>query len=238
MDSLDLLVILDRSGSMEAARADHEGGLRSFVRDQRDMAGDVRLTLVQFDSQDPCEIVFDRRPLEQVKDDDIRLIPRGGTPLLDAVGQAVAHLRQQLRGAAKVIVLVITDGEENSSCEWTKDRVKALVAECQREEWQFLFLGADIDAFGEAGSIGVSSVHAMAFTNMVPDSVAAAYSSTSDNLRSTRRSLVDGASMKMAAEELAYSPLQRAATAAKKGQQTHGLVHGGSDPGTDEKTKR
>src|SRR4051812_47875829 len=111
MIDLDILVILDRSGSMESAKADHIGGLRSFVADQRALGGDVRLTLTQFDTVNPCEILYDRTPLEQVG--PIELIPRGGTPLLDAVGLALAHLKaQQLTApAAQTIVMVVTDGE-------------------------------------------------------------------------------------------------------------------------------
>src|SRR4051812_34999613 len=90
MIDLDILVILDRSGSMEHAVRDHEGGLRSFVEDQKSLGGDVRLTLVQFDTVNPCDIVFDRLPLADVG--PIQLIPRGGTPLLDAMGLAIAHL--------------------------------------------------------------------------------------------------------------------------------------------------
>ena len=91
MSDLDILLILDRSGSMQERKADHEGGVRSFVEDQRQLEGDVRFTLVQFDTNDPCEIVYDRVPITAVG--PIHLIPRGGTPLLDAVGKAVAHLR-------------------------------------------------------------------------------------------------------------------------------------------------
>src|SRR3954470_19575997 len=138
MIDLDILVILDRSGSMESAKGDHIGGLRSFVEDQKSLGGDVRLTLVQFDTVNPCDIVFDRLPLADVG--PIDLVPRGGTPLLDAMGLAIAHLlaRQSAEPAAHTITMVVTDGEENSSHEWDLARVKQLVTELEKKGGQVL----------------------------------------------------------------------------------------------------
>jgi len=189
-DTLDLLVILDRSGSMQDAKKDHEGGLRSFIKEQRELEGDVRLTFVQFDTHNPCEIIYDRTPLEEVKDEDIVLVPRGGTPLLHAIGAAVSHLRDKLKRAkSRVVTMVITDGEENESHrtgpEWTKTRVRALKDELEQAGWTFLFLGANVDAFAEAATLGVASAFALGYTNAGPQ-VAAAYGATSANLRSAR----------------------------------------------------
>jgi Mg-chelatase subunit ChlD len=153
MIDLDILVILDRSGSMQDAKSDHEGGLRSFVEDQRSLAGEVRFTLVQFDTTDPCEVVYDRVALDLVT--DVTLVPRGGTPLLDAMGLAIAHLKKQqaLAPAAHTLVMVVTDGEENSSHEWSKAQVKALVDELEKGTGKVLYLGANVDAFAEAGAV-------------------------------------------------------------------------------------
>jgi len=106
---LDLLVILDRSGSMQTGKEDHEGGLRSFVEDQRKLSGDVRFTLVQFDTTNPCEVVYDRAKLEDVT--NISLIPRGGTPLEDAIGQSLTHLSKY--SPDEVICMIITDRPEH-----------------------------------------------------------------------------------------------------------------------------
>lgn len=209
--TLDLLVILDRSGSMQDARADHEGGLKSFVEDQRDLAGDVRLTLVQFDTEAPCEVVYDRTPVADVT--DIRLIPRGGTPLFDAVGKAVSHLRAQLSETAQVVVMVITDGQENASREWTKARVKALVTELEAKAWSFLFLGANMDAFAEGAAIGISGMTSVNFNNARPDTVHAAYSVTSSNVLRSRGLASSGASRQAVTACLNYTDDQRAATA-------------------------
>lgn len=207
---MDILVILDRSGSMQDAKSDHEGGLRSFVEDQRGLDGDVRFTLVQFDTQNPCEIVYDRTPIADVK--DVLLIPRGGTPLLDAVGRAVSHLRAELPPNENVVVLVITDGEENDSHEWTKDRVKSLVAELEGKGWSFLFLGANVDAFAEAAAIGISATTSLGFSNAGgAGTVGAAYAATSSNILHSRRAMAAGMSRAQAASFMSYTAQQRGA---------------------------
>lgn len=183
---LDFLIVLDRSGSMQDARKDHEGGLRSFVEDQRQLADEMRLTFVQFDTHDPCEIVFDRLPLADVKTDEIALLPRGGTPLLEAIGRSVAHMRKTLTPQDNVIVVIITDGEENSSqAEWTKARVKAVIDELEAANWKFLFLGANFDAFAEGGSLGVAPMAAMTY-QATGQSVNAMYAGVSANTMKTR----------------------------------------------------
>lgn len=211
-DVLDLLVILDRSGSMQDARDDHEGGLRSFVKDQCELEGDVRLTLVQFDSQDACEIVFDRVPIREVPVAEIQLIPRGGTPLFDAVGRAVAHVKKF--NPERVVAMIITDGEENSSREWTLPQVKKLVESCEKQNWQFLFLGANIDAFANASAMGVGVGNGLGgamsagFSNTHgTGTVSAAYCSTSHNLRNSRVAQASGAADYVS--HLAYTDQQR-----------------------------
>lgn len=232
--TLDLLVILDRSGSMQDAVKDHEGGLKSFIEDQKDLAGDVRLTLVQFDTQDPCEIIYDRTPLADVK--DIRLIPRGGTPLLDAVGKAVSHLRQKLADAAAVVAMVITDGDENASTEWTKDLVKSLVTEMEAKGWNFLFLGANVDAFATGGGLGIPMASSAGFAN-TPASVGVMYAHTSSNMMRSRSATMTGASRAQASSLLNYSAEQRTdmsgADPFASGAQAAGTVAPTSTAGSD-----
>lgn len=190
---LDIMVVLDRSGSMQAAAADHIGGLRSFVADQKAAGDDAWFTLVQFDTHGPCEVVFDRVPIADVDESTITLIPRGGTPLLDAVGRSIAHLRahQMREPASGTVVLIITDGEENASVEWTRDRVKSLLAEVEKQAGKVLYLGANVDAFAEAGSMGISATAAATYTN-APHLAGNAYAVTSQKL-ATLRSAVGAA---------------------------------------------
>lgn len=204
-DVIDLLVILDRSGSMETKRQDHEGGLRSFVRDQRTLAGDLRLTFIQFDTENACEIVYDRAPLNAVDDTKIALIPRGGTPLLDAMGKAIAHLEGAQRQApsSQTICMVITDGEENSSKEWTKDQIRARVKACEAKDWTFLFLGADIDAFEEAAKAGIRAATVMQMQSQTAGSAAAAYGTVSNKMAAVRTLRQQGYSTTASAQALA-----------------------------------
>lgn len=244
-DVLDLLVVLDRSGSMQTAKTDHEGGLKSFIEDQRSLDGDVRLTLIQFDSEDPCEVVFDRVPLDTVK--DVRLLPRGGTPLLDAVGRACSYLRSRLTSDARVVALVITDGHENHSREWTKERVRSLVKELESAGWTFLFLGADIDSFAEAGSMGMSTAGVMNFSNHSRDSVRFAYGATSRNMLGARASAARSASLGRRESassfraSLGYTSAQRAAAVRQpptnKRSQPDGAISCSSDFESDEEAE-
>lgn len=208
-DYTEIAVLLDRSGSMQDARADHEGGLNSFVQDQRELAGDVRFTLIQFDSQNPCEVVYDGAPVAEVG--RYALIPRGGTPLLDAIGRGVAHVRTRLKDGRKpdqVVVMVITDGQENSSREFTKAQVKALVTEREAEGWKFLFLGANVDAFAEAGALGMASATTLDFANNARG-VKAMYAASSSNMLRARRSVQEGASADVVAASYNYTDAQR-----------------------------
>jgi uncharacterized protein YegL len=182
----DVCVILDRSGSMQARKSDHEGGLRSFIEDQQKLADAMRFTLVQFDSEGPCDVKLDRVPLHDVDPAQIALIPRGETPLYDAIGKAVAHLRKTLTPQDNTVVMIITDGEENSSREWTKPKVKALLDELEAANWKFLFLGASLEAFAEGESLGVQRGAAAMFAQASGQSVRAGYRSLSINTVGTR----------------------------------------------------
>lgn len=214
-DRSEIVVILDRSGSMQSAKSDHEGGLNSFVQDQKGLAGDVRFTLVQFDSEEPCDIVYDGVPIQDVA--KCALIPRGGTPLLDAIGKAVAHVAARVDTLTvkpqQVVVMVITDGEENSSREWTLPRIKQLIQEREGPHgWKFLFLGANVDAFSEAGRLGIAMASSMQFAQN-PQSVNAAYHATSQNMMSARQAFAGGASQVGAYRNYTYTDEQRTSVA-------------------------
>lgn len=157
-DSCEIIVILDRSGSMASVKPDMEGGFDTFVESQMSVPGECRLTLVQFDTGN-IETIYESTPIGDVK--KLVLDPRGGTPLLDAVGQTVTNTEKRLLALAeeekpeKVIFMVITDGQENSSREFKKDQVKALVERVSKDYgWQFSYLGANVDAFAESSSMG------------------------------------------------------------------------------------
>lgn len=209
-----ILVVLDRSGSMADARSDHEGGLKSFIDSQKDAEGDARLTVVQFDSVNPCEIVCDNVSIEKAP--AIPLIPRGGTPLLDAIGKSLAHFGASVPDLDDhpAIVMIITDGQENESREWTRARVKTRIEELTKKGWTFLFLGANVDAFAEASQLGIAQDFATGYLNRRRQ-VQAVYASAGGNLSRARSASL--ASRRMgrppapaAAAAMKFSPKQRA----------------------------
>lgn len=154
-------VLLDRSGSMAAIADDVVAGYEEFVDRQRREGGDVWLTLIQFDSAEPFRRTFrtvhvSRAP-RLTRDD---YVPRGGTPLLDAVGQLIHDVdrRAELNGGpADQLVVIITDGYENASQRFTRGEIQRLIADRESRGWAFLFLAAGIDAFAEGGRLGVSA---------------------------------------------------------------------------------
>jgi Mg-chelatase subunit ChlD len=161
----EIIVLLDRSGSMATIQNDMVHGFATFVAAQRAVPGRCLLTLTQFDSQG-IDTVYEATPVADVP--ALVLDPRGSTPLLDAMGRTVTRAAERLgklpksRRPDRVLFLVVTDGEENASHEFTRDQIKKLVAQREREDgWAFSFLGANVDAFAEAGGLGMSGHGAM-----------------------------------------------------------------------------
>ena len=158
----ELVMILDRSGSMCGLESDTIGGYNSMLRKQREADGEVLVSTVLFD--DRSEVLYDRVPLEKMPQMTRKeYYVRGCTALLDAVGGAIHHIGNVHKYAReedqpeKTIFVITTDGLENASREYTYDRVKKMV-ERQKEKygWEFLFLGANIDAIETAGRFGIS----------------------------------------------------------------------------------
>lgn len=163
-------VVLDRSGSMGAIRDDVIGGFNQFLKDQKKEPGRAVLTLAQFDNQ--YEVVHDYVPLSKVPELTTKTyMPRASTALLDAVGRTVNALDKKLVGMKKrdkpekVLFLVMTDGMENASHEFTKEQVAKLVADHQKnDKWEFVFIGANVDTFAEAQDLGMRAAgHSLSF---------------------------------------------------------------------------
>lgn len=212
MARTELVVILDRSGSMASAASDHIGGLKTFVRDQQNLTEEAYLTFIQFDSVNPCEVVFDHVPIAQVDLKKIELVPRGATPLLDALGRGVAFADKYMSGDRIVIFMVVTDGEENSSIEWTKERIKRLIADKESIGWKFLYLGANVDAFVEATRIGISVQTAANYSN-TRIGIQSMYAGTSRNVREVRTASAANVPYSDALQSLTYTDEQRAGMA-------------------------
>jgi hypothetical protein len=161
-DYTHISVILDRTGSMESIRDDTIGGFNAFLEDQQHQPGTATLTLVQFDTEDPYEIVHHYTPIADIpKLTRKTYVPRAATPLLDALGRGINDLEKGILELAeeerpsKVVMVVITDGHENSSEEFKKDQISKMVKErTEKDDWQFVFLGADLDGIDDARASG------------------------------------------------------------------------------------
>ena len=153
--------LLDRSGSMESMRDDVIGGFNAFLREQVADGRDAVMTLVQFDTHNAHEVLANAKPLDQVPPLSAATFePRGGTPLFDAMGTLIteASRRGEVEDGREVVIFVtFTDGEENSSREFSKDKVFALVDDRTTKGWTFVYLGANQDSYGEGGRVGFSA---------------------------------------------------------------------------------
>ena len=184
-----IMMILDRSGSMMSIRDDMIGGFNKFLEDQKSLDGKATMTLVQFDSDDPFEVLRKMGDIQLVPNLTHEIfIPRGCTPLLDAIGRGIAELESSLskmdKKPGKIVFAIVTDGYENASSEFTKDQITKMIGE-KKENWQFVFLGADLGGIAEAGSYGISVGTTMSYdANSV--SVAGAWGAVSHSLTNYR----------------------------------------------------
>ena len=150
--------LIDRSGSMSGLEGDVVGGFNSFVEEQRSQAGECRLTAVQFDNQNPYEVMLDAIQIGSVPDmkpSDYR--PRGMTPLFDALGnliQAADHHGEASEQPEEQIVVVFTDGMENASTTWTREALFDLIDKRKASGWTFVFMGANQDSYATGGILG------------------------------------------------------------------------------------
>lgn len=164
-------ILLDRTGSMESIRDDVIGGFNTFLEAQQQVEEKSTLTLVQFDTQDPYEVVHWMKPINEVtKLDHNTYVPRAATPLLDAMGRGINDLEKSISELKeddrpeKVLMVIITDGQENSSVEFKKDQIVKMIKQKQEKNvWQFVFLSADLDAIADAGDLGFHGHATMAF---------------------------------------------------------------------------
>jgi uncharacterized protein YegL len=157
-DHADITIIVDRSGSMQSCRSDAEGGVNSFIKEQAAQPGEARITLIQFDNK--YEVVHNGVLAADIP--EYKLQPRGMTALLDAVGKGIAEAGTRLEAIQEddrpgcVVVVIVTDGHENSSVEYTHSQIRKIIEEqTTKYNWQFTYLGADAASFDDAKRLGV-----------------------------------------------------------------------------------
>lgn len=163
----EFVFILDRSGSMRGLEADTIGGFNSMIEKQKKEEGEAYISTVLFDDQ--SEVLYDRVPVGKVEPmNDRQYYVRGCTALLDAIGGAIHHIANVHKYAReedrpeKTLFIITTDGMENTSRIYTYDKVKKMVEkEKENYGWEFLFLGANIDAIEVAGRFGIGANRAI-----------------------------------------------------------------------------
>lgn len=193
-----IAVVLDESGSMNVCRDTTIAGFNEFVQGQRAAtnAGAGYLTLNKFDAPH-IKTVFADRPLAEVPTlDNNNYSPNGGTNLLDAIGYTIDQVNTSLAARRKkdrpgVIILIMTDGEENSSKTYTTEQIKDMVAAAEKADWSFVFLGANIDAFKTGATFGMNAFNTVNYSTANMTATMAATSTMTTNMRSAKLAGLD-----------------------------------------------
>ncbi len=169
----ELVMILDRSGSMSGLEGDTIGGFNSMIREQKEGEGEVLVSTVLFSND--SEVIHDRVPISKIEPMTAKDYRVGGcTALIDAIGGAIKHVRnvhKYIRPEdvpAHTMFIITTDGMENASRKYSSREVKKMIEEQKKAGWEFLFLGANIDAVETAASFGIERDNAV---NYCADSI-------------------------------------------------------------------
>lgn len=150
---LDLIFLIDRSGSMHGSEDDTIGSFNSFIEKERIKEFNTNVTTILFDHE--YEVLYKRKSINDVKElTREEYFVRGSTALLDAIGRTITTLDKEIDN--KVLFVIMTDGMENSSIEFSKAQIKNMI---ENHTWEFIFIGANIDSYTEAGHIGIKRTH-------------------------------------------------------------------------------
>lgn len=163
-----IICILDRSGSMSPIMEDSIGGFNTFLKQQKDLPDEATITVVLFD--DKYETVYENIDIKKA-DELTRAIwyPRGTTALYDAIGKTINNekanfIKLGVEAPAKVLCVIVTDGNENASREYSIDDIKTLIGDTEKENWNFMYLAANQDAFSVGQGFGVSGGNTYTYT--------------------------------------------------------------------------
>jgi len=162
MTTTKIYVVLDKSGSMESCRDDTIGGFNCFINKQKELKTDkATLSLFQFDNK--YETIYVDKKIEEVPLlDHQTFVPDGNTALLDAIGRTISNINKEEQDS--IIVVVLTDGEENASTEFNLSKINNLINKKKEEGWEFIFLGANQDAIQEASKLGIGADASLTFS--------------------------------------------------------------------------
>jgi len=204
-----IICVLDSSGSMSGIMSDSIGGFNQFLKEQRELPDEATLTVALFDSNHNYQLLYDFVDIKKAKDlTSKEWYPRGMTALYDAIGKTINADKAKLarlgdEAPAKVLVCVVTDGHENDSREYTLNNIKDLIRDCEKDDWNFIYLAANQDAFAVGSGFGISygntytytaSAQGVADMSNTISGAAVMYrsmSSTDDNFKVASKSLID-----------------------------------------------
>lgn len=203
----EIVLVLDRSGSMESIKGDAEGGLRGFINDQKKAPGEARLTFYRFDYSP--ELVFENRDLRYVEPHELKLEPRGSTALVDAMVRAIDEVGRRLERLQEwerpehVVFVTVTDGQENSSKQFVNDDLYRRIR-TQRElyKWNFVFIGCTEDSIAQAVKLWGYDPNLVLRNTFSGPSYHATYSVMTSNVSNLRKG--------MGAQSLNFTDSQRA----------------------------
>jgi Mg-chelatase subunit ChlD len=166
----EIICIIDKSGSMGSLKSDTLGGYNSFIESQQKLDCKSKITTILFNSS--TQILNDGVDIQECELlNNSNYITQGGTALLDAIGDAIDNMNKRLVKTpkadrpSKIVCVIITDGEENQSRQYTKDKINCMI-EFQREllDWEFLFLGANQDAIQAGSNLGIRTDRSVTFS--------------------------------------------------------------------------
>lgn len=167
-EKTQIICILDRSGSMSSIMSDSIGGFNTFLKQQKELKDDATLTVALFD--DRYELLYDDINISKVEEITNKIwFPRGTTALYDAIGKTINivkanHAKLGTEAPSKVLCVIVTDGLENASREYKLNDIKKLIKKCEDDDWNFIYLAANQDAFAVGSSFGVSAGNTFIYT--------------------------------------------------------------------------
>jgi len=157
-DKVLLVALLDRSGSMSSVKEELEGAWGQLVAEQRAQPGELHVSLYEFDyvAGMQYDTVYRDRDIHDSGVEQLTISPRGLTPLRDAIGRTITGT-DELAAGRKVVVVILTDGLENRSAEFTQQQIRTLIADREKQGWTFIFLGAGLESAAQARDYNISA---------------------------------------------------------------------------------
>ena len=207
----EIIAIIDRSGSMEDIVDDASGGFNAFLsKQQKDVKGECRLTYVQF--HNVYEIVHDGIPIQEMQPlDRSTFVPRASTALRDAIGQTINVVGARLANTPEeqrpgnIVVVILTDGQENSSREFSQAQIKQMIEhQTEKYGWAFVYLAQNVDAFATGRSLGLDAAHPGVYLGDVKTGGTGhrmAYMAASDAVSNRRQKMRECVSLDWSASE-------------------------------------